>query len=116
MSNEHNVPKVNFDDILDDDHQETVVSPEESFESKRNHIETAYKYAQDNNYYTQINTEKPSPLKNIMIQLPEDLVHQLNIYQAENNVTRKYLIMKALHEIGFKIRSIDLVKDGRSRK
>ena len=112
MTNNTSLPKVNFDDVLDDDYSTT----NEIGVSNKKYVEAAYKYAEENNYYTQINSEKPSQLKNVLIQLPEDLVQQLNIYQAENNVTRKYVVMKALKDMGFKIRNIDLAKDGRSRK
>lgn len=115
MTKDNLIPRVNFDDIFENQSDERIHDVS-TFDKKREHIDAAYQYASEQNYYTQISNEKPSPLKNIMIQLPEDLVQQLNMYQAENNVTRKYVVMKALSDMGFKVRNIDLIKDGRSRK
>jgi hypothetical protein len=56
---------------------------------------------------------QPKPMKALKLIVPEYLFRELTVNAAQNGVTKKYLILKALQDAGYRIDPEDLEEDGR---
>jgi hypothetical protein len=56
---------------------------------------------------------EPRPMKPIKLMVPDYLFRELTMNAADRSVTKKYLILKALLDAGYKVESEDMEEDGR---
>jgi tRNA splicing endonuclease len=124
MQHKNNIPSVDFNEFLDDD-LESQDTPKndtyniEKYKPTNKEInEVATEIAAEKNYATRMNIQmmEPSESQSVLVNLPKYLIKELNHYQADNEVTRRYVIIKALKDMGFYVKDIDMFKDGRSKK
>jgi len=68
-----------------------------------------------------VSTSKPepeptAPLISVRFDCPDYLDTAISVKAAEQNVTKTYLILKALKEVGYELRDVDLVIDRRKAR
>lgn len=55
----------------------------------------------------------PAPTERVAVDLPVYLIDAIRKKAAEDNVTRRYLYLKAFRSAGFTIQDVDMMEDGR---
>jgi hypothetical protein len=60
--------------------------------------------------------EPTAPLISVRFDCPDYLDTAISVKAAEQNVTKTYLILKALKEVGYQLRDVDLVVDRRKAR
>jgi hypothetical protein len=56
---------------------------------------------------------EPRPMKPIKLMVPDYLFRELSMNAADRGVTKKYLILKALQDAGYRVEPEDMEEDGR---
>jgi hypothetical protein len=56
---------------------------------------------------------EPRPMKPIKLMVPDYLFRELSMNAADRGVTKKYLILKALLDAGYRVEPEDMEEDGR---
>ncbi|MBS1020125.1 MULTISPECIES: hypothetical protein [Gluconobacter] len=65
----------------------------------------------------QTSLDDPDPaMTSLRMVIPEYVDRQLSLKAAEAKVTKQYLVLKALAEVGYEVRETDLVEDKRKRR
>jgi hypothetical protein len=60
--------------------------------------------------------EPTAPLISVRFDCPDYLDTAISVKAAEQNVTKTYLILKALKDVGYELREVDLVVDRRKAR
>jgi hypothetical protein len=60
--------------------------------------------------------EDTAPLISVRFDCPDYLDRAISVAAAEQNVTKTYLILKALKEAGYELKDVDLVVDRRKAR
>ena len=55
----------------------------------------------------------PAPITRVAVDLPNYLVEAIRKQAAEENVTKRFLYLKAFRAAGFTIQDVDMMEDGR---
>ena len=58
----------------------------------------------------------PAPMKTLQLVIPDYLFEQLHMNAATERVTKKYLVLQALAQAGYRIEDSDLDEDGRRNR
>lgn len=119
MNRNHKPPQVDFEDFLEEESFPEELKGEGGSRPTNDDLtRIATEISAKNNYSTRMNSSmlEPSETQNVLVSIPKYLVKEMNYYQAENNVTRRFIITQALKQFGFEVKDIDMYKDGRSKR
>jgi hypothetical protein len=60
--------------------------------------------------------ESRAPIASLRIEVPVYLDRELTLQAADQRVTKQYLVLKALQQVGYRVDPVDLVEDKRKAR
>jgi len=114
VAREDNVPTLSFPSEEGSAPEPSAPQPQlASLESADTAVSPVTELAQPQRRPRPVRKITPAPTERVAVDLPVYLIDAIRKKAAEDNVTRRYLYLKAFRSSGFTIQDVDMMEDGR---